>query len=342
MKKYRKRKKAGLFLLYPLGIWGMIGLLPLLILAVSGGLLSAGAYEEWKIPDILQTGDAKKVVSVYFTAEDAVRQVNLEEYLVGVVAGEMPASFEREALKAQAVAARTYIINREKANNEESLQLHKGAAICTDASHCKAYVSVEQTKTNWQEQWEENYAKMKSCVDETAGVIITYNNEPISAVFHSTSSGRTENAEDVWGGNVPYLKSVVSEGEELSPRYTSTVEVTLSEFQEKLRQHYPDIEFSKEPANWVEGMERAESGSVKTIRICGKSFKGTELRTLFGLRSANFTLGMKGDLVVFQVTGNGHGVGMSQYGANYAASQGANYEEIIRKYYQGVSLEKNY
>ncbi len=342
MKKYKNPKKAGFFFLYPLGIWGSIVMIPLLMLGMSGGMMSAGAYEELKIPDLLQTGDASKVISVYFSQEDAVRQVNLEEYLIGVVAGEMPASFEREALKAQAVAARTYIINREKANNKESLELHKGAVICTDSTHCKAYISTEQTKVNWKEQWEENYAKIKSCVEETAGMIITYNNEPISAVFHSTSSGRTENAEDVWGGTVPYLKSVISEGEELSPRYSSTVEVPFSEFQEKLRQQHSDISFHSEPANWIEGIERAESGSVKTIRICGKVMKGTEIRQLFGLRSTNFTLGMKDGLIIFQVTGNGHGVGMSQYGANYAAAQGASYEEIIRKYYQGVSLEKKY
>lgn len=341
MRRHRK-KKPSILLLYPVIILLFVVSIPYIMLAASGNLMKNGAYEELKIPSILQTEHAEKTISVYFKDEDTVQNVNLEEYLIGVVAGEMPASFETEALKAQAVAARTYVMNREKANNEESLKLHKGASICTDPSHCKAYVSVEKTKANWKDQWENNYNKIKKCVDDTKGMIITYNEEPISAVFHSTSSGKTENSEDVWGGNVPYLKSVVSEGEELSPRYTSTVEISAADFQNKLKQKKPDIAFSQEREKWVEGIENAESGGVKIIKIGGQIFKGTEIRELFGLRSTHFTLGFREDKIVFQVTGNGHGVGMSQYGANYAASQGATYEEIIKKYYQGVTLQKAY
>ena len=337
-----KKKKPSILLLYPIFILLIIVSITFIMLASSGGLINNGAYEELKIPEVLQTQNAEKAIQVYFKDEDAVKDVNLEEYLIGVVAGEMPATFETEALKAQAVAARTYIINREKANNEESLKLHKGAAICTDPTHCKAYVSLEKTKENWKEQWEANYNKIKKSVDDTKGIIITYNDEPISAVFHSTSSGKTENSEDVWGGSVPYLKSVDSEGEELSPRYTSTVEVTITDFQNKLKQKKSDIQFSQEKEKWVEGIENAESGGVKTIKIGGQTFKGTEIRELFGLRSTHFTLGFQNDKIVFHVTGNGHGVGMSQYGANYAASQGAGYEEILKKYYQGVVLKKAY
>ncbi len=335
-----KKKKMILLYLYPLLLLLMIVSVPSVMLLCTGGILNAGAYEEIKIPDLFKTASGDKTISVYFTDQERVETVRLEEYLIGVVAGEMPATFEPEALKAQAVAARTYIINRANSGNAESLQQHKGAVICTDPSHCKAYIGLEATKENWKENWSAYYQKIRQSVEETAGIIITYDNEPISAVFHSTSSGRTENAEDVWGGSVPYLQSVESHGEELSPRYTSTVQVSTAEFQNKLKAAFPEIVFSEQKESWVEGKEATASGSVKIIRIGGQDIKGTKIRELFGLRSTNFTLGFQNDTIVFQVIGNGHGVGMSQYGANYMASQGATYQEILKQYYQGVALEK--
>lgn len=279
----------------------------------------------------------EKFISVYFHNSDEVKNVPLEEYLLGVVSAEMPPSFELEALKAQAVAARTYIINRE---GGESAKEHKGAIICTDFNHCKAYITEEEAVAKWQDEWINKYKeKIKKAVDDTNGMIVTYNDEPISAVFHSTSSGKTENSEDVWQSALPYLRSVESEGEEKSPRYTSEESFTYDEFKKIVLNEAPEADFSQNPKSWTGNITYNDSGSVKTIIIGGVEFKGTDVRKMFSLRSATFSIS-QGENIVFKVTGNGHGVGMSQYGANYAAQNGYTFEQILKKYYQGVEITR--
>lgn len=257
----------------------------------------------------------------------------LEEYLYGVVAGEMPASFESEALKAQAVAARTYTVNRSKSPNKD----HPNEDVCSDSSHCKAYLSPDELSQKFAES-PEQLEKIKQAVDSTQNQILVYNGEPISAVFHSTSSGITENAEDVWGNPVPYLVSVTSEGEEDSPRYQETKTFTFSEFQEKINAGSKTVSFTEDQKNWFSHWEKNESGSVKSVSICGTSFSGTELRSLLGLRSANFTVEIT-DGITVSTKGYGHGVGMSQYGANHLAKRGYTYEQILKKYYTGVEID---
>ncbi len=280
----------------------------------------------------------EKTVSVYFHNSDTVETVKLENYLMGVVAAEMPPSFNEEALKAQAVAARTFIINRENVQNDD----HKGAAVCTDFNHCKAYISDEEAEERWGEDWNNIYRqKIENAVLKTCGEIVTYEGEPISAVFHSTSSGKTENSEDVWQNPLPYLRSVVSEGEEKSPRYTSTESFTKNDFKERILKLNSSADFSSSPDKWIGKVTYNESGSIKTIEIGGVSFKGTEIRECFSLRSSNFTVAT-GDNIVFNVKGNGHGVGMSQYGANYAAENGYTYDKILKKYYSGTEVKKAY
>ena len=280
----------------------------------------------------------ERIVSVYFHTLDKVEKIDIEEYLIGVLPAEMPPSFNLEALKAQAVAARTFIINREGASDET----HKGATVCTDPSHCKAYMSEDEAENKWGIEWDKTYKnKIKRAITETRGQILTYDNEPISAVFHSTSSGKTENSEDVWQNALPYLRSVESEGEDKSPRFKSSEEITIDEFKQKIKSLNKDVSFSNNKKEWIGNITYNESGSVKTIEISGKEFKGTDIRTLFGLRSANFKITI-GDKVTFDVTGNGHGVGMSQYGANHAAENGYTYDEILKKYYLGVELSNIY
>lgn len=280
----------------------------------------------------------ERIISVYFHTLDKVEKINIEDYLVGVLPAEMPPSFNLEALKAQAVAARTFIINREGASDEG----HKGATVCTDPSHCKAYMSEDEAEKKWGIEWDKTYKnKIKRAISETRGQILTYENEPISAVFHSTSSGKTENSEDVWQSALPYLRSVESEGEDKSPRFKSYEEVSIEEFKEKIKSLNNDVNFSNNKKEWIGKITYNESGSVKTITISDKEFKGTDIRTLFGLRSANFKISID-DIVRFDVTGNGHGVGMSQYGANHAAENGYTYDEILKKYYSGVELSDMY
>lgn len=280
-------------------------------------------------------------IKVYIQQEDNVVEMNFNEYLKGVVAAEMPASFHIEALKAQAIAARTYVYHRMSIRQKTNAEIpgHKGADICTDSSHCKAWIS----KKNAMEKWgilsaKEYWNKISQAVDDTANIIITYENEPIDAVFHSTSSGKTENSEDVWANNVPYLRSTWSEGEQYSPKYETKVEISKEEFINKIQNAGSGISTGADLEKAIGEVKRTEGGSVDTIVIGNKSFEGTEVRKIFGLNSANFTIELKEDSVIFKVTGNGHGVGMSQYGANYLAQQGKTYEAILKKYYRGVRL----
>ncbi len=268
---------------------------------------------------------------------DKIEKMPLETYICGVTAAEMPASFETEALKAQAVAARTYTYSKMNKNIPE----HGGADVCDNINHCKAYLSEEELKSKHGEQWmNEYYPKIKNAVSETAGIIATYDGEPITAVFHSTSSGMTENSKDVWNGDVPYLVSVKSEGEEESPRYTDTAVFSLSDFKNKILSIGNNAVFSDNPQEWVGEITHNESGSVNTIVIGGVPFKGTQIRTALGLRSTNFEIAVA-DSVKITTKGNGHGVGMSQYGANHMAKLGYTYEQILKKYYTGIKIEKS-
>lgn len=289
-----------------------------------------------------KTAEVVNKVKVYITDEDKVVEMNVNDYLKGVVAAEMPANFNIEALKAQAVAARTdtYYKIKNVQKSGVSPPEHKGADVCTNPAHCQAWISKDKAFSNWGIlSAKKNWNKISSAVDDTTNVIMTYDAEPIDAVFHSTSSGKTENSEDVWSSAVPYLRSVNSEGDQQSPKYSSTVEVSLQDFKAKLTNAKPDIKF-QDNGNLIEKIDNSEAGGVKTIRIGECDFKGTEIRNIFGLNSAHFTIEVKDNKVIFNVKGNGHDVGMSQYGANYLAQQGKNYDEILKHYYQGIELGK--
>ena len=267
---------------------------------------------------------------------DEVTTLTLENYLYGVVAAEMPATFETEALKAQAVAARTYTKKKKQENND----VHLEADVCDDINHCKAYISEKELREKYGENWiSEYYPKIKNAVRETDGIIATYEGKPITAVFHSTSSGMTENSGDVWSKELPYLVSVVSEGEKESPRYTDKIILTLDDFKNKLYKSGKNLKFSENKDEWIGEITKNKSGSINKITVGGIEFKGTEIRSLLGLRSTNFTIKLS-DKAEIETTGNGHGVGMSQYGANYMAKQGYNYEQILKKYYTGITVEK--
>lgn len=259
----------------------------------------------------------------------------MEEYIKGVVAAEMPASFELEALKAQAVAARTYTANH---MGEGAHEGHPNADACTDFTHCKAYKSEADAKADWGTDGDKNWAKISSAVDETAGEIVVYEEKPIDAVFHAAAAGKTADAADVWGAEIPYLQSVQSGGEEEMNDYETSVNVSFAEFCRILKEAHPDIGIS-EPSQIGEPSV-GSGGYVKSVEIGGVNVKGTELRSLFSLRSTAFRISTTDDAVTFSVTGYGHGVGMSQYGANAMAKRGATYKEILTAYYTGTTVEK--
>jgi len=281
-----------------------------------------------------RNGENTMDIDVYFALEDKVKTMPSEEYILGVLMAEMPAEFELEALKAQAVAARTYMAQKVKFS--AATAEHRGGEICTDSTHCQAYISVEDAKKKWGKNASLYYKKCKNAVKSTEGVIAVFNGEPIKAVFHAYASGRTEDAEDVWGSKVEYLKSVDSPGDKLAPKFETEVEVSLEEFKDKLTKAY-NVDFSD---RLIGDINRSEGGAVTKIEIGNKTLKGTEIRTLFSLRSGCFDIVTSDDNIVFKVKGYGHGVGMSQYGANYYAKKGYKYEEILSKYYSGIDFDK--
>lgn len=284
--------------------------------------------------------EAPRKITAYSTESDSVSEIDFEQYLKGVVAAEMPASFCDEALKAQAVAARSYILRRMQVYERDGApEEHKGAMTCDNPSHCKAYLSDSSLRAQWGGEYDNYMKKISDCVAATSGIIMTCDGEIVNAVFHSTSSGSTENAKDVWGGDVSYLVSVKSEGDELSPRFDSETVVGREEFKGKISAAHSN-------AHWNDGQEliddivRSDAGGIISLCAGGVKLKGTELRELFSLRSANVEFSYDNDSVIMRTKGNGHGVGMSQYGANYLASTGMDYESILKTYYTGVELEK--
>ncbi len=306
----------------------MIFIAIILLIYLIPIILVSSLYSPQKSPsEMPQTAPQSTVISVYDKDEDKVTECGIEEYLVGVVAAEMPASYETEALKAQAVAARSYILSRQGSNDPR----HKGADICNDPAHCKGYLSPEQANAKWGESWSSEYLdKIKAAVSATAGEYISYQGEVAVACFCAVSSGKTENASDVWGTDTPYLRSVDSSEDLNYKDFISTVTVSLSEFCQK----------TETASAIIGGAVRTEGGAVKEITIDNKTFSGTQIRSLFGLNSANFDILVEGDNVTFTVRGKGHGVGMSQYGANEMAKTGKKYTEILQHYYSNVTIEK--
>ena len=272
------------------------------------------------------------VETVRLLVGEEVRELPLEDYLVGVLAGEMPASFELEALKAQAVAARTYTLSCAKSHK------HGEADICSNPSHCQAWLDEAAMRKNWGENYAKNRAVLSYAVAETAGCWLSYGGEPIFAAFHSSSAGATEDCGAIWNPR-PYLVSVLSpESAETVPNYVTQLRFAVLDFRDMLLSLRPEADFSNSPETWLGNIEHDNSGRVSSAVLGGASFSGVELRKLFSLRSTAFTLVYEDGQFCFTVTGSGHGVGMSQYGANVMAQQGADWREIVGHYYPGAVL----
>lgn len=267
-----------------------------------------------------------KVIKVKRNESNLVESIPIEKYVVGVVASEMPASFNEEALKAQAVASRTYALN--KAQNS------KNDYDVDDGTSSQVYIDEDQMKEKWQDNYEENLKKIKKAVTDTKGEVILYNNNIIDAMFFSTSNGYTENSDDVFKNSMPYLKSVESKWDkEESPVFSSTKEVSKDEFLFNL--NLPNSTNIN-----IENIEKTNTGRVKNITINGTTFESSKIRNAFGLKSTSFNIEVKDDTVIFNVNGYGHGVGMSQYGANGMAKEGYNYKDILNHYYQDCEIKK--
>ncbi len=312
--------------------------LVLTVLLFGGAYLAAGGPAAEPEPAAPETAAVHHDRDVTLTIQDGdtTEQMTLERYLTGVVRGEMPASFEMEALRAQAAAERSYVYYQLAAGRKDA---HPDADFCTDHTCCSAYLSETAAREKWGGDFAPWNTRVEQAVSDTDGQVVLYNGRPILAVFHSSSAGRTAAAGDVWSGDLPYLVSVDSpEGEETVPNYYSTVTFTAAEAKEKLLTAHPELKLSGTPDRWFGAAAENGSGRVETVSVGGTDIEGTELRRIFGLRSACFTVAADSESVTFRVTGYGHGVGMSQYGANQLAREGKTWQEILEWYYTGATV----
>lgn len=283
-------------------------------------------------PEPLPGADSTVLVSLL--DDDAVLQLPLDAYLTGVLLAEMPASFAPEALKAQAVVARTYTLRRMKQRR------HENAAVCSDPACCQGWLPEDRCirSASDPEQAKAQAAQMLQAVQETDGLVLTYNGELIDATFFSCSGGRTEDAAAVWGSDVPYLQAVDSPGEDSAAHYLDTEEFTAANFAERLRSGGKQPDLSGDPEKWFGAPTYTDGGGVDSISIGGVIYTGTELRRLLGLRSTVFSLEARDGVVTACTRGFGHRVGMSQYGAQAMAEAGSAFSEILTHYYTGVAV----
>lgn len=277
-------------------------------------------------------------VKLYNTSTGEIEKIQLEDYVKGVVAAEMPAEFSDEAIKAQAVAARTYYFSKRL----QPCINAKGAEIC-DSTHCQVYMSKEKRIKSWGESSAKaNWDKISKDVDATTGEVLIYNNQLVMhPQFFSTSSGKTESAIDVMASDVPYLQSVDSPGEEIAKKYETNIDIPLNTLVQKLNSIYSNAKLTVNNAsNVIKILSHTEGGAVKELKIGDATISGVKFRSVLGLNSANFTLDFSGDKVHIDCKGYGHGVGMSQWGANVMAKEGKNYKEILKHYYTGIDIDK--
>ena len=256
-----------------------------------------------------------------------INEVPFEDYIKGVVAGEMPATFELEALKAQAVASRSYAMYQMTATKDREYDV-----LNTTAN--QVYLTDQELKENWKEEYPEKINKIKEAIAETSGEYLTYEGKVINAMFFSTSVGATENSEEVFVSALPYLRSVDSKWDEASPAYTDTYTFTLEEFYKKLNLQYNQT-------LTIEVTSKTSTGRTRTLKINGTEINGRDLATKLNLRSNYFDIVQNENNVTITTKGFGHGVGMSQYGANGMAKEGYKYDQILKHYYQNTESKKN-
>ena len=280
-----------------------------------------------------RTGLSGLTVALYLGGAKKVVRLGLEDYLVGVVAAEMPARFSTEALKAQAVAARTLTIKRMRSFGGRGCSHSKEADLCDQPGDGQAWLSESDLRRAWGWRYSGFQSKIARAVAETRGLVLLYEHRPIDAVYHSTCGGTTEDAALVWGHRIPYLQSVVCGYDSFSPRYRTRVKIARDEFLRRL-----GLKPSGRTALALHILGRSPSGRVTSVSVAGKVFTGSAFRQAVGLRSADFSYALQGNNVIFTVKGYGHGVGLCQYGAEGMARKGADYAQILKHYYRGVTM----
>ncbi|MBQ8960385.1 MAG: stage II sporulation protein D [Ruminococcus sp.] len=324
-------------------------LLSLVIIAVSAAGIPAlpavisgdeqpGTPEIREFSDLDTVEEAPEPYRVLDTATGEVTEVPVRDYVIGAVCAEMPAAFEEEALKAQAAAAHTYAERlrlRRLSSPDPEL---KGADLSNDTSKYQGYLTLDQIRTYYGEDFDEYYEKVSRAADEVLPYIITYEDEPIISAFCSMSSGMTESAENAWGEAVDYLVPVESPQDVNAPRFLEEAQFSQEVLREKLSSAFGEPDLSGDMGDWVKILQVSPSGTVLRASVGGIDVTGGELRTALGLRSAAFDWSVQGGTAVFTTKGYGHGVGMSQYGANAMAQAGSTWQEIIAHYYPGCTV----
>lgn len=321
--------------------------IPLFILGgIGSGIRIPGIIDRLVdiIPDSPKDTKVEKdiKVKVYNVEEKKIIEMNFEDYIKGVVAAEVPALFEEEALKAQTIAARTFAAANLKNFGGSGCKNHPGADVCSSV-HCQAWISKEERFKNWGLENAVGYwDRISNAALATKGMVLTYNGELARYIkYHSTSGGKTEDSINVFNNKIPYLVSVDSPGEEASPKYETTVMIRREEFIKKMKELSPKIKLtSNNLGAQIKIVNRTEGNRVKNIKIGDKTFSGIDIRWAFLLNSAEFTVKVDSKYVTFSVKGNGHGVGLSQFGANAMAKSGKRYDEILKHYYQGIGIGK--
>jgi len=271
-------------------------------------------------------------IKLYLNDEKKTLTLSSEEYIVGVVAAEMSAENNPEAIKAQALAAYTYAYRKHIQNKESNNDYD----LTNDSTLDQGYLNKDSRKEKWGDNFSEFENKIIQNVKSVKNQLIVYKGEPILAAYHAISAGKTETAKNVWGTDYPYLQSENSVGDLLCPEFYSQVTVSKDNFIKKLTELGAKCE--TDATTYIGESKKSEAGTVLNIELCGKSFTGTQIREAFELKSAAFDIAFKDDNFIFSVSGYGHGVGMSQFGANYMAQQGSDYKEIISAYYKGAEI----
>ncbi len=282
-----------------------------------------------------ETVEAEKITpqksfKILISDTEEVKEISYNDYIFGVVAAEMPALYEIEALKAQAVAAHTFTLHRMVSNKD------KGYDITDDFTVDQAFISEEDARAKWCENADDYIKKIKTAVSDTQNLALIYDGEIILSAYHAISSGKTEDCQNVWGGKRPYLVSKDSIGDKLSPNYISEKTVTL----EELKALFPDLKLTNSTADYFKEIKKTDAGRVMTFKLCGNEITGATLREKLDLKSACFDVKATDSGFCFTVYGYGHGVGMSQNGANYMAQQGADFKEILCHYYTGCEIRE--
>lgn len=310
--------------------------LPRLFIAGKADNAEKGNLKDVPESEDVDVNENEDILEISVLMGDETVKMDIEEYLVGVVAGEMPFSFEDEAIKAQAVAARTYTLY--KLQVEPSV--NHDADVCTNPACCKAYADEAALREKWGVDYDDNITRIRALVWSTRGTYMVYEDEPVLAVFHSSSSGMTESSGNVWNEDLPYLSAVESpEGADSVRNYVSVTEIESEDFKLRFLKDNPEAQFSENRDEWVTDIVYSDSGRINSLKIGGVKIRGTELRSIYGLRSTAAEIKVGESSVTFVVTGYGHGVGLSQYGANTMAKEGSSWQEILQWYYTGIDFE---